>query len=242
VTSLNKSLDFNEGGSEIQATLKVGSYSVTEYAAEIQRAIRAVGTQNYLVIFNRTTRKLTISAPLSFALLAGTGSRIGTGVLSLAGFTATNKTGTNNYTAENVTGFVYTPQYYLHNYIQDSHSIVLEDGTADSTPLGIAQVAKFGDGARIPLKIIAITNKLGLKNIGFIEDASGIDNFMTFIRYCMNKGRVEFIPDVDLPNNFTKCFLESTPEDKEARKFNLKNMNTPDFYESGVLTFRKVLT
>lgn len=241
VTALNKSLDFNEGGPELQANLRVGSYSLTEYGAEIQRAMREIGSQDYVVTLNRTTRKFTISAPLPFTLLAGTGSRIGTGVWSLAGYTATDKTGANTYLAQNASGSAYRPQWYLHNYIQPEHSIVLEDATADSTPSGVAQVAQFGDGLRIPMNIKVITNKTGLKNSGFFENVNGISDFMTFIKYCMNKGRVEFMPDLNTPTSFTKCYLESTPEDRDARKFNLKNM-TADFYESGVLTFRKVLT
>jgi hypothetical protein len=240
ITSQNKALDFNEGAGELRANLKAGAYSATEFAAEIQRAMREVGSQNYVVSFNRTTRKITISAPITFSLLAGSGSRIGIGVWSLAGFTATDKTGTTIYTSENVSGNIYDPQYYLNEYKSDIHSIVLEDATADATPLGIAQIAKFGDGSRLPMNIRLITN-LTLKNSGFVINANGVNNFIDFIRYCMNKGRVEFMPDKDTPSQFTKCYLESTSEDKDARRFELKNMSV-DIYESGVLVFRKVLT
>lgn len=240
VTNLSRSLDFNEGGPEIQATLKVGTYTLTEYAAEIQRALRAIGTQNYLVTINRSTRKLTISAPLVFSLLAGTGSRIGSGIWATAGATATNKTGLNTYTLENGAGSEYVPQYYLFEYISKEHSIILEDGTASSTPSGYSQVASFGDGARIKMNIKLITNKLGLKNVGFVENASGVNDFMNFIKYLVKKGRTEFMPDKNTPNNFIKCHLESTANDRDARRFELKNMAV-DVYESDNLTFREVL-
>lgn len=241
VNSTNKSLDFNEGGSELQASLKVGAYSLTEYGAEIQRAMRAVGSQNYVVALDRVTRKFTISAPSNFTLLASTGSRIGTGCWSLLGATATNKTGTNTYTLENGSGSVYSPQYYIFDYLAEADNIVLEDATVDATPLGIAQVSKFGDGARITMNIRLISNLLTIKNTGFIPSATGKADFMTFMTNLMNKGRVEFMPDVGTTSQFTKCYLESTKDDKEARRFALKQM-TMDVFESGLLIFRKVLT
>jgi len=49
------------------------------------------------------------------------------------------------------------------------------------------------------------------------------------------------MPDKTTPNVFVKCFLQSTAQDRDARKFELKNMAV-DVYESGKLTFREVLT
>lgn len=234
------SVDFDEGGAELQATLAVGNYSLTEYCAELQRAMRAAGAQLYVVALNRTTRKITISAPLNFTLRASTGSRTAVGAWSMMGATSTNKTGTNTYTMENGAGSEYRPQYYLKGYIKEGHSIELEDSTVSTTPIGYAQVASFGDGARIPMNITLITNKTGLKNVGFYENATGEVDFMSFIGYAMTKGRLEFMPDVSTPSSFTKCFLESTAQDRDAKKFKLQNMAV-DFYESGLLTFRKVL-
>lgn len=240
VNRLNWSVDFNEGSGEIQATLAVGNYSLTEYCAELQRAMRAAGSQLYVVALNRTTRKITISAPLNFSLLASTGSRTAVGAWETMGASLTDKTGANTYTLENGCGSEYRPQYYLRDYIKEGHSIELEDSTVSTTPIGYAQVASFGDGSRIPMNIVLITNKTGLKNDGFVANATGEVDFMTFISYAMTKGRLEFMPDVNTPSSFTKCFLESTAQDRDAKKFKLQNM-AADIYESGLLTFRKVL-
>lgn len=240
VTRFDWAVDFNEGAGELQATLEVGNYSLTEYCTELQRAMRAAGSQNYVVSLNRTTRKITISAPSNFSLLAGTGSRIGVGAWSIIGATATDKTSTNTYTMENGAGSEYVPQYYINQYIKEGHSIELEDAAVSSTPVGYSQVASFGDGSRLPMNIRLITNKTGLKNSGFVSNINGESDFMTFIKYAMKKGRLEFMPDKATPATYIKCFLESTPEDRDARKFKLKNMAV-DIYESGTLTFRKVL-
>lgn len=239
VTVLTNSVDFDEGGAELQATLNVGTYTLTEYAAEWQRALRAIGTQDYVVSVNRTTGKLSFSAPLAFTLRALSGSRVGSGAWTTAGATATDKTGTS-ITFENMAGSAYEPQFYIYDYISKAHSVNLEDATASSTPTGYAQVASFGDGSRVPMNIRLITDKTGLKNKGFIDNPNGVSDFMTFIKYLCKKGRVEFMPDKDTPNDFVSLFLESTPEDKDARKFALKNMAV-DVYESGKLIFRERL-
>ena len=242
ISSTNRSLDFSEGGPELQATLKVGSYSATEYAAEWQRALREAGSQNYVVSFNRTTQKLTVSAPLSFELLRGTGTRIGSGPWAMSGFgTGADLTGANTYTATNICGERYDPQYILADFVSDEDSVVKESATVNTTPAGLVQQVSFGESFRVEMNIRVITDILGLKNANFIENANGISDARNFIAYLLTKGRVEFMRDKDTPTEYIKCFLESTKEDKEGRRFVLKNMGVPDFYETGVLVFRKVL-
>lgn len=242
VTISNRSIDFNEGGSELQATLKVGVYSPTEYAAEWQRALREAGSQAYVVALNRTTQKLTVSAPSNFSLLLATGSRSGTAAWTVSGFgTLANLTGANTYTAANICGKRYEPQYILSRYTAFEHSFVKENATVNTTPSGISQQAHFGEGSRCSMNITLITNKLGLKNPNFVENANGISSALDFMQFLITRGRAEFMPDKATPSSFTKCFLESTKEDKDGSQFELKNMGVPDFYETGDLVFRKVL-
>lgn len=242
VSTQNRSIDFNEGGSELQATLKVGAYSVTEYAAEWQRALREAGTQAYVVAFNRTTQKITVSAPLSFTLLRATGTRLGTSTWTMSGFgTGLDLTGTNSYLAPNICGQRYDVQFPVNNYTDEVDSIVKENATVNTTPAGLVQMVSFGDGTRVEMNIRVITNKLDLKNANFVENANGVSDARNFMAYLLTKGRVEFMKDKTVPSAFLKCFLEGTKEDKDGRKFVLKNMKVPDFYETGTLTFRKVL-
>lgn len=243
VTIQNRSIDFDEGGPELQATLKVGSYSLTEYAAEWQRALREAGTQAYVVTLNRATQKITASAPLNFTLRANTGSRVGTGAWLMAGFTtAANYTGANSYLAPNIAGKKYDVQYPVNDYVADGDNIVKENATVNSTPAGLVQQVSFGEGSRVQMNIRVITNQTGLKGDLYFENANGISDAKDFMAYLLTKGRVEFMPDKNTPASFVKCFLESTKEDKDARKYILKNMGVPEFYETGTLTFRKVLS
>lgn len=242
VTTLNRSVDFSEGGPEIKATLRVGTYSLTEYALEWQRALREAGSQAYIVTLNRSTQKLTISAPNPFSLLRSSGSRVGTSAWQMAGFgTGPDLAGFSAYTGPNICGKRYVTQYVVSDYVAPEHIIVKESATVNSTPSGLVQQTSFGDGKRIELNIRVITNKLGLKLTPFFENATGIVDAMDFVAYLLDKGRVEFMPDWETPANFEKCYLESTKDDRDAKRFVLKNMKVPDFYETGVLTFRKVL-
>lgn len=243
VTSSNRAIDFDEGSGELNATLRVGSYSVTEYVAEIQRAIREAGTQAYVASLDRATQKITISAPLAFDLLVSSGSRVGTSAWTMMGYTGgSDLTGLLTYTAPDIVGDRYDCQYPVFNYVSAEDNPVKENATVNETPAGIVQQVSFGDGARVEMNIRVITNKAGLKNVNFVENLSGISDARDFMTYLLTKGRVEFIPDRDTPNTFVKCYLEKTKEDSDARKFQLKNMGVPDFYETGILIFRKVLT
>lgn len=242
VTTQNRSIDFDEGGGELRATLKVGTYSATEYVAEWQRALRESGSQAYVCSLNRSTQRMTISAPNPFSLLNGTGSRLGTSAWTMAGFTTGfNQTGLSSYEGPNRVGKRYVCQYPVSDYVAPEHVIVKESATVNDTPAGITQQVSFGDGIRVSLNIRVITNKTGLKMKPFYENATGISDAMDFVAYLLTKGRLEFMPDWETPANFVKCYLESTREDRDAKRFILKNMKVPDFYETGVLTFRKVL-
>jgi len=91
------------------------------------------------------------------------------------------------------------------------------------------------------MNIRLITEMLNLKNVNFYENANGITEFMTFMNRLMRRDRLEFMENVADRNSFLKLLLESTQDDGKGLEFVLKNMETPNFYESGKLTFRKLL-
>lgn len=241
VTVNNSALDFKEGaGPELNGNLRVGSYSLTEFASEFQRALREAGTQAYGVSVNRTTRVLTVTAPSAFTLLASTGSRIGSGVFALAGFNATDVTGTS-VSGQNASGKIYRPQYLLKNYTALEHNPLKESASVQISANGVVQVLSFGEGNRVKMNMVCITNKTGMKTSPFFENADGIDDALEFLNYLITKAKVEFMPDVATPSAFSKLLLDSTKADRNGTSFELKNMGVPDFYESGDLVFRKVI-
>lgn len=245
VTLGNRALDFSEGGAEILANLRVGDYSATEFAAEVARTLNEFGALTYTVTLNRATRKLTISASGNFELLTNSGSRPGIAIWALLGMaTAADKTGAASYVADSETGSAYETQYPVDKYVSPAHSIVFENANYNVTPVGVANQISFGDGRRIGMNIRLISNEVPTSTRcqpGFLINAQGITDFMTFIRYAMGKAKIEFMEDRDTPGTLFKVLLESTAEDRGARSFELKNMKTPNYYESGDLVFREVL-
>jgi len=242
VTQQNRSIDFDEGSGEIQATLKVGAYSLTEYAAEWQRALREAGTQAYLVTLNRTTQKLTISAPSAFTLLSDTGSRVGTGAWDMAGIdTSADIVVNTSHTAANIAGERYDTQYPVNEYLAFDDNEVKESGVVSSTPAGIVQQIYFGDGARCEMNIRLITNQNLKCTSPFGYNPNGVSDAKAFLSYLLTKGKVEFMPDLSAPASFFTCYLERTQQDQNALRHQFENMQTPDVYQTGVLTFREIL-
>jgi len=241
VTILNRSLDFKEGaGPELQATLKVGDYTITEFAAEVARAMNVAGTQTYTVTFDRGTRIITIAAASAFTILIVTGSRAGTSIGPILGMSVDTGPGVS-LAGASASGKEYQTQYPVDKYLDPIHNVVKETASVNVSAVGVTQLIYFGDGSRVEMDIRVITNKTGLKNSPFLNNATGIPDALDFMAYIISKSKVEFMPDVDDSNNFVKLILESTPDSKNGTEFSIVNMKTPDVYRTGVLTFRKVL-
>lgn len=242
VTTTNRCIDFKEGaGSELKATLKVGSYSLTDYVTEIQRALNeAASTLTFTVTVNRTTRLITIAATGTFTLLAATGSRHAQGIYPMAGFAATDVTGTTR-TGTSASGSVYETQYLLRNYTSPEHYSVKESASVNVSAAGAVQTLYFGEGQRMKCNIICITDVINLKTNNFNSNPTGINDALAFLNYLITKAKIEFMPDLSTPAVFYKMILDSTKTDKSGVAFELSNMNVPDFYETGDLIFRKVI-
>jgi hypothetical protein len=241
VTRDNRALDFSEGGPEIQASLNLGDYSLQDFASEIQRALRLAGSLSYTVTANRTTRQITIAAGSNFSLLSNTGTRKDVAIWLLAGIsTLTDHTGAATYTGSLGAGFEYKTQHPVSNYVSETDFPTRESATFTVTPSGIGQMISFADSARIQMDIRLITN-LTLNNSPFYINASGINDAKNFMKYLIDKNKVEFMADASNRVVYSKIFLESTREDKDGYSYILKNMNAPDIYHTGVLTFRKVI-
>lgn len=245
ITKANQNMNFDEGGGELTAVLPIGDYTHSEIVVEIAKAFTLAGAQDYTCTFNRTTRKITIAAPLTFDLLTNTGSQVGTSPWTLFGYnTAADQTGAITYTAANAAGSEYRPQIILGDYIQPEDYEVKESAVVSMSTNGIVQTLQFGDGQRMQCNIRGATDLTNqLTNDLFYENATGVADFRTFMKYLITKSKIEFMPDVDTRSTFHKLLLESTPADKSGTKFTIKNMDgAQKHFESGTLMFRKVIS
>jgi hypothetical protein len=242
INSTNFAIDFDEGAFELNASIPLGDNTLTEFVAAIQSAMRLTGALVYTATLNRVTRKITISAPTPFTLRTNTGSRLVNSIWNIAGFnTAFNHTGSNSYTGEFECGLEYITQIILGDYTSVEHSSVKENSTVSTTARGITQIVHFGKGSRPKMNLRGITNKTGLRMPLFYENANGIQNALDFMEYLIDKNKVEFMPDKDNRAVFKKLFLEGSSDSRDGTQFELKNIAV-DWYETGTLTFREVLT
>lgn len=244
VTATNNSIPFNEGGGELVATLNIGSYSLTNYAIEVARAMNVVGGQIYATVVDRTTRQITVSAPGNFDLLFGTGSTASISAASLMGFNAVDTGSDVSHQGENGSGLDYRPQFLLQDFVDFQDNVRASEASVNVSASGVTEVVKFGNNEIMAGNIKYITDEMvgGCLASSIENNPTGVQDYRTFISFITGKGDLEFIPDRDNPNSFTTCFLESTPESREGVNYRIKELygeGLIGFFESGRLEFRK---
>lgn len=243
ITKDNYAINFSEGGPEISTQLRINDYTLTGFAEEIAERMTLAGTQEYTVSVNRNTRVLTISAPGPFELLTATGSQQSVAIWDLAGFdTLTDKTGASSYVGDQPAGLEYRPQLTFDNYLALEDNLVKESSSVNISANGVVQTLEFGDGQRMECNIRGATDRTGLKMNPFFENPNGRQDLIDFMNYLITKAKIEFMPDVSNRNNFFELLLDSTTADRNGTRYKIQNMKgANDFYETGLLTFRKVI-
>lgn len=74
IASENDKIDFDEGASELTATLTAGTYSVRGLATHIKAQMESAGALTYTIKYSTKTGKYTISGSSTFSLLPYSGS------------------------------------------------------------------------------------------------------------------------------------------------------------------------
>jgi len=244
LSNVNDSLDFNEGAGELQATITPGGYSFSELAEAIETALNAVGANTYVVSTNRDGFTYTISAGATFSLLASTGTRVGTGIWDTIGFSAVNLSGSNTYTSDSQSGFVYRPQFILQDHIDFSNNVEAIDPSVNESASGEIEVIKFGDRSFMEANIRFATNIPQPKRGPIEHNPTGVEDLRAFLQYATTKSKFEIMQNANQPGFYNIVLLEKTPDSKDGTGFTLSelyNKGAPGYFDTGVLTFRKVL-
>ena len=240
ITSENFSLDFDEGSGEIQASLSIGDYGLTELLVEVKTQMDAVGGQPYTVAVDRDTRIVTISASSNFDLLVDSGSRVGTSVFGLLGFT-TDQTGANTYKAALPSGSAYFLQYPLQNYVSFDDWKESIDPSVSKSSAGNVQTVSFGVSQFMEGDFKFINDYNQPKVSPLESNPTGVQDVRTFLDFAIQKRKLEFLYDRSQVGVFTTCILESSPESSSGTAYKLKeNRKAAGFFDTGALTFRKV--
>ena len=248
ITRANNKVDFKEGGSQLTATLRYGTYTMTEFATEIARAMNAAGaTYTYSCSVNRTTRILSVtktSTP-SFAtwqFLFATGTNAFYSPYALMGFTAADTSAATSQMGSVGVGSRYEPQFKLQNYVGPDFKKELINAVVNESSTGIYEVVSFGTKRIIELNSKYITDKTNDGTL--IKNISGsVASAQAFMAFLMKKGKVEFMPDISDVNTFYNLICEKIPASQSGTGFLLKehtDKGLPGWYETGVLSFRVI--
>lgn len=251
IDSDNNLLDFKEGtGTELTATLNVGEYSLTDFVTEVARALNAAAdTLVFTVSVNRTTRIITIAATGAFTILGATGTHVGNDCLSLVGFAAADTSSSASHAGTSASGSVWSPQWTIQNYVSFDDNVSSVDGIVRESTSGVIEAISFGRRYIMEANFKYITDvKQGPMSsanasMELEDDSSGVSNARDFLTYAITKAPIEFIPDRSDASTYETCILESTPESQNGLAFKLKELysvNLSGYYETGILTFRRV--
>mgnify|MGYP000113614039 FL=1 len=242
VTDENKYINFIDSVVELTAELNIGAYTLGDYATEIARAMNdASTTQEYETTLDRVTGKITIDSVGVFSLLVTSGTNASQSAFSMMGFNGADLFGLNSYEGDSRSGSIYYPQRLLQSYVDFEDFKKTLNSKVNQSASGQVEVVSYGRVKFMQCNIDLITDitpQLAIKN-----NPTGVSDYRNFIDYCTQKAPIEFVKDINQPIVFVECLLESTPESKDGVDYTIKELyarKLAGYYESGLLTFRKL--
>lgn len=236
----NNSISFQETAGPLRiGVLQAKTYTLKTLAEELSRVLNAVGDQTYLVTFNLQTRSLTITSTLNFSILISTGPFVGSTVWVRLGLGFIDLTGSNAYTGITI-GKEYRPQFFLLDYVDGNNNQRAIDSTLNETSGGVVEVIRYGTKKIYEMNFDFITTE---RQENFIEnDILAIERIRDFLENITQKNLLQFFPDRDDYTIAVDLILETTPESGNGVSFKLKEKpGLPDYFNTGLLTFREVI-
>lgn len=249
ITKDNFNIAFDEGAGELTASIAIGDYTLGELAVAVQTALNAVSVTNtFSVAVDRSDSTFDITADTSaFSLLVSSGSTAGTSAFSLLGFTGADLTGSLTYSGNERSGKRYISQTLVQNYKAPEDFQEAIQSSVNESASGVVETVNFGRRKLIEFDIPFITDIVPQDGKVIKSRANGVadarDLFLNETDGLINKGRFEFVPDVNTPSTFHKVILERTPESSDGTGFRLKERvgdNLPGYFETGLIRLRVV--
>lgn len=244
VDETNNKINFKEGGgAELTATLNIGSYSLTDYCAEIKRALDVAGALTYTVTVSRTTRIITVATTSTISLLTTSGTNASESAFSMMGFSGADKTGSSSYAGSGASGSVYSPQFILQDHISSDNWQQSVDAVVNKSASAQIEVVRFGIESFIQFSIKFATN-INQPSAGPItSNTSGVSQLVTFMQYLITKAPIEYMENSSNPSTYETIILESTPDSQSGTGYKLKEMydkGLPGYFETPILKMRVV--
>jgi hypothetical protein len=178
---------------------------------------------------------------LRYFFEGGTGVYFGSTLYTTLGFNDVDKTGASTYTSDNATGILYRPQMKFMDYLPTSNNESSIQSSLNESGDGSVEVVNFGTVNYMECSVKYISNRCDLPSV--IEvNRTAVEDTIGFLKYIRRKNRIEFMPDRDNPSNFEKMIIFKTEKSGTGIEVQLYEMSgLQDFYETRLLTFRKVV-
>lgn len=222
-------------GSEIDALVPTGFYSLSGLATAIAAAMNAADTSNtYTVTVDRTTsggtaNRIKIATSGSFlSLLFASGSFAASSIGSLIGF-PTDQTGATNYTNSTTTGTILIPEWYGNNYTQP-----------DLFQKNFGSVTVATDGTKEGITW-ALQNFIGVEYKNIIQ-ATALAYWKPFMSWAIEQKPFDFMPEITSPTTFYQVTLEKTKDDAKGLAWTLVEQ-LPDYpfsFTTGAIVMRVI--
>lgn len=229
------------GGPELTATLNVGNYTGTQMMAELKRAMEfADGVYKWDWTIDRTISSGTsnqvtvISTAPQPQILFMTGATAPNSPFALLGFTATDLTGSSQYTSPNHCGTILIPEFPTWDYLGPDN-MVTNDGSKNVSASGIKETLVFAQMFFAQGQWQYISNFNG---------RTQLTEWQSFMKYAIKQLQWEFTPSIyEDPEVFYQVTLESTPADSNGMGYKMnqmRGMGLYRFYDTGTLKFRLI--
>lgn len=243
ITQDNQYINFSEDGgtTELSATIPIGAYSLTEFAGVVASAMNEVGANTYTTDLDRSTRVITINSDAPVELLVTTGTQAEISAYSLIGFT-TDRSAVTSAAGDNGSGFEYTPQYVLQNYVDFDDILESISSSVNTSASGQVEVINYGRVRMMQANIKYATDIVGQGAIS--DNPNGVADLRAFMTYATNKYPLEFMRSVEDRNNYVKCIVDKTARDgKNGTSFQLYEMYAQGlafYFETRNIMFREI--
>ena len=243
VTPTAPYVDIDEGSGEITATLNPGYYSPQEFVAELQRALNEIGNLTYAVDFNRTTRRITISASGTFSILGFSGQHAQNDLYAVMGYPAlADLTGASLYLLDNPSGYEYLPQFFLLDYVDSEMRQDVADASTSTTGSGKVEIVRFAIEKFFEFTIDFINDYCRNDESSLLEtNLNGRADAIQFLQDIVKRGHIEFMPDRDDVNDYYTLILETTQASRQGTGYRLTEKAAfIGYYTTGLLTWRLI--
>jgi len=241
VTLNNQFIVFKEVG-EVLGTLDIGALTPEDLVNESARAMNEVGSQIYAMVLNRTTRKVTVSAPGAFEVNVNNGSHDQDNIWNTLGFT-TNRGAGVSHESDIAMGSEWAPQFPPQKFTPFIDWEDSVDAVKNQAAEGDTEVVSFGDVRFMEADFMFITDlDMGTQS-DIKTDLTAVSKARAFLQFMRTVRPMEFMEDAFVPVIFDKILIESTPESKLGTAFKLKKMTSMGLYEhytTGLLKFREI--